>query len=281
MLPEKYIMTLVIILGVLAAMLPMSVRAADDWQFLLAPYVWFAGAEGHLTPAPGFSATGIDVGAIEALQDTEASFMLLFEAKKKQHGLLFDVFYSDVLQESDADSEYGLPYRASLKNTMITTGYTYELYSTAQAMINLVGGLRYWKVDTQLALGTGSAQQTSLHDSESWVDPLVGVDTKFRLDDSPVYLSGFIGAGGASGGSDSFYDMSAHIAYQVTNNMFASAGYRLFDVNYEQDSFVYDVKQQGWVLGLVWVLGTPKLSRPVSGDVTPRLESSNPTPRNM
>jgi hypothetical protein len=30
----------------------------------------------------------------------------------------------------------------------------------------------------------------------------------------------------------------------------------LFDVDYKNDSFVYDVKQEGWLLGLVWVFGT-------------------------
>ena len=30
----------------------------------------------------------------------------------------------------------------------------------------------------------------------------------------------------------------------------------LFDVDNKNDSFVYDVKQEGWLLGLVWVFGT-------------------------
>ena len=43
--------------------------------------------------------------------------MLLFEAKKQRQGVLFDVFYSDVLQYSDTDAEYGLPYKAALIGT--------------------------------------------------------------------------------------------------------------------------------------------------------------------
>ena len=254
--------TLAIIVAVFTSTLPMHSTAADDWQFLLAPYIWFAGAEGQLTPAPGISARDVDVSAIDALRDTEASFMLLFEAKKQQHGVLFDVFYSDVLHDSDTDAEYGVPYNASLKNTMVTAGYTYELYSSPHATISAVGGLRYWNVETHLTLSSGSPEQVSIHNSEAWTDPIVGADTKFRLGDSPVFFSGLFGVGGASGGSDSFYDVSGHIGYRVSDSVVASVGYRLFEVDYKHKDFVYDIKQQGWVIGLVWVLGTPRLVAP-------------------
>jgi hypothetical protein len=262
MITQGYLMKLAFACGVLASAVPITAAAADDWQFLLAPYVWFAGAEGHLTPAPGVSAREIDVSAIDAMSHTEASFMLLFEAKKQRQGVLFDVFYSDVLQDSDTDAEYGLPYKAALKNSMVTASYTYEVYSSKNAIINIVGGLRYWQVETHLTLSSGSPEQVSIHNSESWIDPVLGVDTKFRLGDSPFYLSGLFGAGGASGGSDGFYDLSGHIGYQIFDTVLASAGYRVFDVDYQQDAFVYDVKQQGWVIGLVWVLGTPRLASP-------------------
>jgi hypothetical protein len=50
------------------------------------------------------------------------------------------------------------------------------------------------------------------------------------------------------------------VGYAVTNSVVAAIGYRLFNVDYEHNAFVYDVKQQGWMLGLVWVFGTNRLS---------------------
>jgi hypothetical protein len=251
-----------ITLGAVAAVLSTSVLADDEWHYLLAPYVWFAGAEGELTPAPGIAARDVDVSAIEALRDTEASFMLLFQAQKQQHGVLFDVFYSDVLHESQTDAESGVRYNAALKNTMVTTGYSYEVYGASRAIINVVGGMRYWQVDTRLTLGPDSPQRESSRDAQSWLDPLVGVDAKFRLGESPAYLSGFLGAGGASGGSDRFYDVSGHVGYPITDSIVASVGYRLFDVDYRRNAFVYDVRQEGWVLGLVWIVGAPRMGTP-------------------
>jgi len=244
-----------IILGVFASVLSTSLRAADDWHFLLAPYVWFAGVEGDITTLPGAPASHIDVSATDALKDTEASFMLMFEAKKGRHGMLFDVFYSDVLNESETNTEYELRLNASMQNTMVTAGYIYELHKSQHTEINAFAGLRYWEVDTQLHFryGSGTPQRMSFHNSESWLDPMAGAEAKIRLGDSPVYLSGFLGAGGASGGSDSFYDVSAHVGYKFTDSIVTSVGYRIFDVDYQDDGFVYDVKQAGWSLGLVWV----------------------------
>lgn len=257
-------MNLKISLGVLVFVLSVSVHAADDWHFLLSPYLWFAGAKGDLSTIPDAPATGIDVSPIDALNGTEASFMLMFEAKKGRHGVLLDVFYSDVEQEKNSTAEASLNWKAAVKDTFVTAGYTYEIYATSQTVINVIGGLRYWEVDTRLAFGNGlgSFEGASIHNSDSWADPLAGVDAKVRLGDSPVYLACFLGGGGASGGSDNFYDLSANVGFQLTDTVITSIGYRLLDVEYEHDSFVYDVKQEGWVLGLVWVFGTNRLARP-------------------
>ena len=51
-------------------------------------------------------------------------------------------------------------------------------------------------------------------------------------------------------------DISLNAGSPLIISAFTSVGYRLFDVDYKNDSFVYDVKQEGWLLGLVWVFGT-------------------------
>lgn len=243
-----------------------SVQASDDWSFLVAPYIWFAGIKGDLSTVPGAAATRIDVSPSDALSGTEASFMLMFEAKKRRHGVLLDVFYSDVLQENQSVSSSNLNWKASVKDTLVTAGYTYEIYSTPHTVIDVIGGLRYWEVDTKLSLMTGldPLEDLTIRNSASWVDPLAGVKAKVRLGDSRFYLACFLGGGGASGGSDSFYDLTANVGYPLTETIVTSIGYRLFDVDYENDAFVYDVKQEGWVLGIVWIFGTNKLARPGS-----------------
>ena len=189
--------------------------------------------------------------------------MLLLEAKRSGHGVLLDLFYSDVLQEHQSATANGLDWKASLQETLVTAAYTYELYKDPHSVIDAIGGVRYWEVGSKVTFkaAAGSLQGSDIHNSDSWFDPVVGVKAKVRLADSRFYAACFLG-GGAGGGSDRFYDLTANIGYQVTNSLVASVGYRLFNVDYDNDSFVYDVKQQGWMLGMVWIIGTNRLTLP-------------------
>ena len=69
--------------------------AEDGWQFRLTPYLWFAGLKGDVATIPGAPSASIDISASDALEDTEASLMLLFDAKKGRHGIFADFLYSD------------------------------------------------------------------------------------------------------------------------------------------------------------------------------------------
>ncbi|MEZ5571015.1 MAG: hypothetical protein R3E64_03240 [Halioglobus sp.] len=220
--------------------------------------------KGDLSALSDAPATAIDVSPDDALKGTEASFMLMLEAKKHRQGMLLDIFYSDVLQESESNAATSTHWKASSQDTLVTAGYTYEIYRSTQSVVDIVAGARYWGVDTKLALATGDnpVEQVNDHNSQSWIDPLAGIKAKVRLSDSRFYLAYFVGAGGVSGGSDSFYDLTANVGYQFTDTMVASVGYRILDVDYQNDSFVYDVKQEGWILGLVWLFGPNKLVRP-------------------
>jgi hypothetical protein len=248
--------------SIASALLSSCAHADDDWSLLLAPYVWFAGAKGDLSVVPDAPATAIDVSASDALNGTEASFMLMLEAKRRRHGIFLDLFYSDVLQENEPLSASSLNWEASVEETLVTAGYTYEMYRSSQVVVDAIGGVRYWEVENTLEFvgGLGALEGFSVRDSESWMDPLVGVKVKVRLPESRVYLAGFLGGGGASAGSDSFYDVSANVGYQFTDSIFASIGYRLFDVDYQSSSFTYKVKQQGWLVGLVWFFGANALA---------------------
>jgi len=53
-------------------------------------------------------------------------------------------------------------------------------------------------------------------------------------------------------GSDLYYEINANVGYQWNRSIGTAIGYRMFDVDYEDDGYVYDVKQQGWQIGLTW-----------------------------
>lgn len=258
----RYTISAWILLAMSVFLAAGRVQASDDWSVLIAPYIWFAGMEGDLTVIPDAAAAKVNVSPTDALNGTEASFMLMLEARKRRHGVLLDIFYSDVLQDNSSLSPPGLRWEASVKESLLTASYTYELYGDENSVIDAICGFRYWLIDTSFSTSgsRGLSETKKIQNSEAWLDPLVGLKAKYRLGQSGFYLAGFMGGGGASGGSDRFYDVTATVGYQFSDSIVASIGYRVFDVDYANDPFGYDVKQEGWLLGLVWVLGTNRLT---------------------
>ena len=72
------------------------------------------------------------------------------------------------------------------------------------------------------------------------------------IGDSQFYVSGFFMMGGFGAGSDLMWDANLNLGYQWTTGFATTIGYRHFDVEYEDDTFLYDVAQTGPMLGLSW-----------------------------
>jgi len=234
---------------------PLTAWAEDGWQFRLTPYLWFAGLKGDVATIPGAPAAPIDISPSEAIEDTEAGLMLLVDAKRGRHGVFADFMYTDVQSDEELiPSPIDLTLRSVTKTTIFSLAYQYEIFNQDQAVIDLMLGARYWDIDSELSFGGGSgllAGRKVTHD-ESWIDPMLGVKGRMPLGGSKFYIQGGAGLGGFGVGSDLFYEFSGAIGYQWTPAIGTAVGYRMFDVDYDDDGFVYDARQQGWQLGLTW-----------------------------
>lgn len=229
--------------------------ADQSWHFRLTPYLWFAGLKGDVATIPGAPSAPIDISASDALEDTEASLMVILDAKKGRHGLFADLLYSDVRTDDElVPPPISLVLRSTSKTTIFTLGYQYEIFNRDRAVVDLMAGARYWQIDSKLRFngGLGILGGRKISNSESWIDPALGIKGRTSLGSSPFYLEGGAGIGGFGVGSDLFYELSASIGYQWSEAIGTAIGYRMFDVDYEDDGYLYDVRQQGWQLGLTW-----------------------------
>ena len=115
-------------------------------------------------------------------------------------------------------------------------------------------GARYWEIDSELefAGGAGILAGRRITNDESWIDPAVGVKGRTQLGDSNFYLDGGLGVGGFGVGSEDFYEVSGNIGYQWSDTISTVVGYRMFEVDYDDNDFEYDVRQKGWQVGLTW-----------------------------
>ena len=91
----------------------------------------------------------------------------------------------------------------------------------------------------------------SANDSETWVDPLVGIRGRANISES-FYLTGWGMIGGFGVSSDIMWDVFGGLGYQFSDSFAVVGGYRALGVDYENNGFVYDVVQKGPMLGGVF-----------------------------
>jgi len=226
----------------------------SGWDFRLSPYGWFAGFKGDVASIPGLPTMPIDISAGDALSDAEVSLAGMFEGKKNGKGFFVDFLYSDLQSEETLVESINLALNSTTKTTIISGAYLHELYNQDKSVVDAYLGVRYWDIDTHLAFsgGLGVLAGRTLDHTESWVDPLIGIKGRTALGDTNFYVAGGAAIGGFGVGSDLFYDLNANLGYQWSKSIGTTVGYRLYDLDYENDGFVYDVRQEGWIIGLTW-----------------------------
>ena len=227
---------------------------AKDWSFRLNPYIWLAGLKGDVATSPTLPSVPIDVSSSEAFEDTEASVMLYLDAKRGKHGFFADAIYTDVQSNSELVPSVNLALQSVSRTSIFSLAYQYEFYRSDDAFVDLMIGGRYWNIDIDLNFGGGLGllSDARITNTKSWTDPAIGVKGFKLLGDSKFYLEGGGGIGGFGTGSDMFYEFTANMGYQWNSTMGTTVGYRMFDVDYEDSEFTYDVRQEGWQIGFRW-----------------------------
>ena len=83
--------------------------------------------------------------------------------------------------------------------------------------------------------------------NESWADGIVGVRWRLPITKKwQVSAYGDIGAGAAK----LDWSVGGNVGYYFNQYVGLTAGYRVNGVNYEKDGFLFDVRMNGFLLGL-------------------------------
>lgn len=225
----------------------------DSWVYHITPYAWLAGQKGTVATLPGLPPADIDISfADDILGNINGALMLVGEARKGSFGFSMDVAYTDIESDAAIPGQYFSTITSQTKTWMVSAAGFYRLLETDRAFLDGLGGLRYWSVDSELSLSGGPLGTLGIDNREDWVDPIVGLKGRTMLGPSKFFLNGFFIVGGFGAGSDFMWDGNLNLGYQWTDTIATTIGYRYLDVDYDNDGFLYDVSQDGLVLGLSW-----------------------------
>ena len=209
-------------------------------QFEITPYLWVATIDGTLA-AGGDTSPPIDSDySFFSLDNLDGVASATFTARGQRWGFLFDylyVAYEDTFLEGSI-----LQVKPRLEGRVIEFTATYQPISLND--FQLIGGLRQQDIEVELTYLNRSPQS-----SVDWIDPFVGVVYSPALTERlSLSLRGDVGGFGIE--SDRALNAEAMLRYQFGKTFSVKFGYRYLEVEFKDNSFIYDISLDGYLFGL-------------------------------
>jgi hypothetical protein len=219
----------------------------DKWQFQFSPYFWLAGLHG--TGGVGNRTVAVDESFRDVFDALNFAFMGTFEARKGKFISLTDLEYVSVSDEKATPGPLFSTVDAGFKVFIFDQEVGYRVLENSEkgASLDVVGGARVWRVKTDFEFGAGILPATRIEASRSWVDAVGGLRGKMALSQK-IFLTGKFDLGG--GGSQFTWQVFGGAGYNLNPKIALIFGYRVLDVDYDKNNFVYDMNQRGPILGL-------------------------------
>lgn len=230
--------------------------ATTDWSAEITLYGWAMGMNGTVQTFSRLPPVHVNVGFDQLVKNVDGGIMLSASAMADRYVFFGDLIYAKVSPKKNfpIDPRYNIDGTATVDATSFIglAAAGYRVYVDPTASVDLMVGARVFAVDTAVSLGIyDSSRQLADRQvasrNEAWVDGVVGVRGIYKLSEN-VRLTGIAFVGGIS--SKYEWDVFASIGYDFTKNWSAFIGYRALGVNYRNSGFIYDVVQQGPLVGI-------------------------------
>lgn len=228
-----------------------SGSAASTWQFSVSPYLWAAGLSGKAGTLPGLPPADVDTSFGDIWDDLDFAGMVLMGAHQGRFSIVSDLQYVVTSAQNNSLAPLFDKEKLTSKTFGFYLGGEYALYEERGASLRLAGGLRLWSVDTELKLSSGLLPGRELNGNDTWVDPVIGLRGSIDVF-SRVFLMGWGFVGGFGAGSDIMADLFGGVGYRFADWISTTIGYRWMKVDRDRDDFLYDVIQQGLMVGVTF-----------------------------
>lgn len=119
-------------------------------------------------------------------------------------------------------------------------------------MVDIYGGGRLWNLDLEATvIKPDGTQNVEPGYSNSWLDPVLGVNAEFVLDSKGkwgAWTKGDIGGFGVN--SQMTWQMNVGVAYMLSPNWPLTFGFKYLGVNYYKNNLNWTVNEYGPTLGI-------------------------------
>ncbi len=227
---------------------------AGEWRGQITPYVWATGVGGTLRPSAGTPTIRMQRSFSDLRKDADGGLFLSGLARRDRLVLLGDLSWSSSSRAGRLVAPApALPARGKLRQGSLTLAGGWRVLDTPDAAVDLLGGLRHWRMRGQVSAAPvpGVFPGGRVSASRSFTDPIIAARLNLRL--APAWSAIAYGdIGGFGVGSRSTAQVLGTVNYQAGAQLTLSAGYRHLVVDYRSGGSRFDVTMGGPILGATW-----------------------------
>ena len=153
--------------------------STDEWQFALTPYLWIAGISGDA--GVGNITVKVDSGITDSNVHLNFGFMSTFEARKNRWMVLTDLQYSNLGTDRPTPGPFFSNATADFKTFVLDPEVGYRILENPDKgnSVDILGGIRYWHLRSDLSLSGGILLPRSATATRGWLMLWAGSERKY------------------------------------------------------------------------------------------------------
>ena len=237
--------------GVMLCASPASAQSTapptEEWQLQVVPYLWGSGIKGPV--GIGNRTAELDASFANILDHLHFAAMGLADARRDRLVVLTDVLYTDLRGQRATPGPLFSSVDPEQRMFILTPEAGYRILDSEDASLDVVGGIRYWRLKSELQFQSGVLPGIGLDATRDWVDGIVGARARMPL--SRKWWATAYGDVGA-GGSEFTYQVVGNAGLDIGEHYALVLGYRYLKVDYDKDGFLFDTAMKGPLFGFTF-----------------------------
>jgi hypothetical protein len=219
----------------------------DGWQLQVVPYLWGSGIAGPV--GIGNRTADVDASFSNILNHLHFAAMGVVDAERRRMIAAADIWYADVRDQQATPGPLFSSVDPQQRAFFLAPEAGYRVVDTDYTWLDVLGGIRYWHLKSELEFHPGVLPGINLQASRGWVDAIAAVRVKRALAHG-WWGSGYGDVG--AGASKSTYQLSGNVGRDFHDHYAINFGYRYLKVDYDKDNFLFNPALKGPLFGFAF-----------------------------
>jgi len=219
------------------------------------PYAWFTAVGGTVGYDSLGNKYGFNKSFSDAIQYLKMAVAAVGKFKYKRVSFVYDISYVNLKgfgTEVPANTPHVLSANWTVKQTLYDLFLAYLFPSASKkTMVDIYGGGRLFVLNTSSTIIDSNGTQRMRAYDNSFLDPVIGVNAEYVLDQKGKWVAWTKGdIGGFGVNSQMTWQLNAGAGYMLAPQVPLTLGFKYVGVNHDKNRFNWTVNEYGLTLGI-------------------------------